>query len=170
MRTWWLTIGLFTFWVLLAGTLDPMDLALGAVLSVLVAVWASRALWREDLPHIGLGEALRFVAYVPWLLAEVVKAALYVAEIVLDPRLPVDPEVVTAHTTLHRDISKVTLANSITLTPGTLTVDLGEDALLVHCLGPEFRGGIEEHLLERRIARVFESGEHGADATRGGSG
>lgn len=159
MRTWWLAMGLFTFWVLLAGGLDPVDLALGALLSVLTASWAARMLWQGELPRIGPREALRFIAYVPWLLLEVVKAAMQVAEIVLDPRLPVDPEIVTTHTSLRRDVSRVTLANSITLTPGTLTVDIDEEILLVHCLAPGFRRGIEECLLERRIARVFEADE-----------
>lgn len=150
------SITLFAFWLLITGTVETSSLILGVVLSVLLGWWASRVLWGDDAPTLTLQQALRFVAYIPWLLKEIVVAAVYVAEKVLDPRMPIDPVIITHRCSMSRDVSRVAFANSITLTPGTLTVDSDDNTFTIHCLAEEFADTIASGALERRITRVFE--------------
>ena len=112
----------FLFWVLLAGRPTALSLALGALSAVLVAV-ANRG---EEALSPMLRAAPRFCLYLPWLLKEIVVANLQVARLVMHPRLPIDPVVVRYDAPLRGDLALTTLANSITLTPGTLTVEADE--------------------------------------------
>ncbi|MBN2404864.1 MAG: Na+/H+ antiporter subunit E, partial [Coriobacteriia bacterium] len=98
----------------------------------------------------------RLLAYIAWLLKEIIVAAVYVAEKVLDPRMPIEPIIITHRCSMRRDVSRVAFANSITLTPGTLTVDAEGDVFTIHCLSEEFADSIANGALERRIMRVFE--------------
>lgn len=159
MRTLKAASPLMVFWVVLTGSLKPADLATGAVLSAILGWWVVRTLWTADsAPDLTLRQALRFVLYAMWLLKEIVVAAVGVAEKVLDPSMPIDPCVITHPSVLNRPISRVAFANSITLTPGTLTLDVEDGEFTVHCLSPAFAEGIENGDMERRVHRVFEEG------------
>lgn len=147
---------LFGFWLVLTGSFAPLDLAIGLMLSALLGVWSARFLWDDDAPVLSARQALRLLAYMPWLIVQIVKAALGVAEVVLSPRMPIDPRIIGHRAVFRRPISAVTLANSITLTPGTLTVDVDGDTTYVHCLSEGFADGIVNGDMERRIIRVFE--------------
>lgn len=152
-----LTIILFGFWLVISGSIDPMGLAVGLVLSALIALGANRLLWaKEDAPVLSVGQAVRFVLYMGYLVKEIIWANIYVAEKVLDPRLPIDPIMVEHTSTLERPVSRTALANSITLTPGTLTVDVDGPVFTVHCLGREFADTIATRELEHKVARAFE--------------
>lgn len=156
MKRLGITLGLFGFWLVLTGSLGVFNLALGAVLSVLLGVWAERALWGDSIvSESDPTTAVRFIAYVPWLVKEIVFAAIGVAEKALSPRMPIDPVLIVHHSPLRSTGARVTFANSITLTPGTLTVDLDEGDYVVHCLDEDFATGIESGDMERRIGRVF---------------
>jgi multicomponent Na+:H+ antiporter subunit E len=152
-----LTIILFVFWVLLLGSFDPGGLATGFVFSVIVAWLTSRVFWtREDAPVLSFGQAGRFIIYVLFLIKEIVWANIYVAEKVLDPRLPIDPVIIKHTSAFKRPVSETALANSITLTPGTLTVDVDDSVFFIHCLGREFADDIASRKLDHMIANVFE--------------
>lgn len=149
-------VPLMIFWLVLTGSLRPADLAVGAVLSGVLGWWAA-TLWRgAEAPTLGVAQSLRFCLYAPWLIKEIFVAAVGVAEKVLDPAMPVDPCVIVHHSPLKREVARVAFANSITLTPGTLTLDVDEGTFTVHCLSPGFATGIENGDMERRIHRVFE--------------
>ncbi len=157
MRTAQAAAPLMVFWVVLTGSLRPVDLVTGVVVSLLLAWWAVSALWRDsEPPQLSARQAFRFCLYLPWLIKEIVVAAVGVAEKVLDPSLPIDPCMIVHNTPLRRPVSRVAFANSITLTPGTLTVDIDGGAYTVHCLSPEFAEGIENGDMEGRIRHVFE--------------
>ncbi len=150
-------VPLFVFWLVLTGSVKPFDLAVGLFLSALLGWWAAVALWpTDDDPSLTPTRALRFALYIPWLLKEIVVAAIGVAEIVLNPRMPVDPLVIVYHSPVHSAVSRVAFANSITLTPGTLTVDVDGSNYTVHCLNEGFAVGVEGGGMDRRIHRVFE--------------
>lgn len=152
-----LSVILFVFWILLSGSLDPSGLILGLIISVFVAWGAERLLWtKEDAPLLTLRQAGRFIVYIGYLIKEIIWANIYVAEIVLDPRLPIDPVIVEHRSLLKRPVSEVALANSITLTPGTLTVDVDDDIFFIHCIGREFADDIAARKLDHMIAKVFE--------------
>lgn len=126
----WSILG-FLFWLALSWAADAQHLAGGAVCVVFLAM-----VWRNILPRTWPG--LRVLAasflYVPLLLWEVVKANVQVALIVLNPRLPIAPAFVSAQAPITTEGGRTVLANSITLTPGTLTVDVQDNIFLVHML------------------------------------
>ncbi|MDX9721479.1 MAG: Na+/H+ antiporter subunit E [Myxococcota bacterium] len=156
MKTAQATTALFVFWLVLTGSFAPVELISGALLSVALGAWGARVLWPEDSPAITPRQALRFVLFIPHLLASVLMAALQVAEVVLDPRMPIEPHLMNHRTSFTRPASRVLYANSITLTPGTITVDVDDDTFCIHCLAERFADEIATGELEDRVAHVFE--------------
>ena len=157
MKTLQLVVLLLLFWVTLSTSIHPLDAAVGLALAAVIGAWTVGHLWKgEETPYLTAGQSFRLLFYLPYLIKEIVVACVHVAIKVLDPRMPIDPVIITHETSLERPLSRVVLANSITLTPGTLTVDLEGSTLLVHCLGPEFLDKLRSGELEERIARVFE--------------
>jgi multicomponent Na+:H+ antiporter subunit E len=144
------------FWLLLAPHHTPLALGLGVAAAGLVA-WANRD---GEAVSEALAVAPRFLGYLPWLLRAVAVANLEVVRLVLSPRLPVDPVVVRVGTALRGDLAVTALANSITLTPGTVTLDVGSGELVVHALTRAGAAEVAGGAMERRIARAF--GEGGA--------
>lgn len=152
-----LIAALLIFWIAVTGSLAPGELALGFVIATSVGIAMWRLFGKEAAPLVlSAKQALRFAAYAPYLVKEIVKANIDVAERVLDPRLPISPTIVPFSFPLKSEISVVALANSITLTPGTLTVDVDGDTFYVHCLGEEFADGLAQGGLYRHIHGVFE--------------
>ncbi|MBI4011476.1 MAG: Na+/H+ antiporter subunit E [Candidatus Rokubacteria bacterium] len=141
----------FAFWLALSGSAAPLHLIFGAVSSAAVA-WVNRDL---EMVSVAARISPRFLAYLPWLLREIAVANIQVVRLVLHPRLPVDPVVVRFETTLRGDLARTTFANSITLTPGTVTLDVEGSEFVVHAVTrgmADLAGG----MMERRIAAVFE--------------
>jgi multicomponent Na+:H+ antiporter subunit E len=97
----------------------------------------------------------RRVLYVPYLLWEIAKANLAIAYVVLHPSLPIDPEMVEFDAAVWSALAVTTLANSITLTPGTLTVDVTQRHFTVHTLTPSSREDLFAGSLERAVRLVF---------------
>lgn len=120
------------FWLLLAGSLDRQELVAG----LLVALAASALTSGKSPVFAGIRLSpmapLAFLRYLAALLLALVKANLDMARRVLTPRLPIRPEMVQVKTSLRSDLGRLVLANSITLTPGTLSVDVEDDTLSVH--------------------------------------
>lgn len=97
----------------------------------------------------------RSLLYAPWLLWEILLSNLNVAYLVLHPRLPVRPRLVQFETSLRSESAQVLLAQSITLTPGTVTVDVWDGKFMVHCLSEKSRQGMEEGSIQRKVAGIF---------------
>jgi len=142
------------FWLLLSGIFDAYHLTLGA-LCCLVVAWASHDLMFRNIGSGGkVATFFRFCAYVPWLMWQIVLANLHVAWLVINPKA-IDPRVTVVKTVLKSDFSKVTYGNSITLTPGTITMDIDGDEMHVHSLSKKVEDDLESGDMERRIATVF---------------
>jgi len=146
----------YGFYLLLAGSLAPFELVTGAITAGVVAT----TLWGVSLTAVGdplrtVAQLCRFVLYVPYLLWEVVKANLTVAYVVLHPKLPIDPAVVEFDAAVQSPLMATTLANSITLTPGTLTVDVSDRHFTVHTLTESSREDLLSGSLERAVRSVF---------------
>ena len=156
MKTAQASTVLFAFWLALTGSFAPIDLALGVLLSLALGAWTARMLWPDDAPALTLRQAGRFLFYIPHLLVSILMSAIQVAEVVLDPRMPIKPVLIGHRAAFKRTVSSVAFANSITMTPGTLTVDVEGDVFYIHCLAERFADDIATGDLERRVARVFE--------------
>ncbi|ACR80741.1 MULTISPECIES: Na+/H+ antiporter subunit E [Kosmotoga] len=151
----------FLIWLGLTASFAPGEIITGLAVSMIVAQLLGRYArfnLRVDLP-------IRIVKYLfmylPLFIVEMIKANLDVARRVLNPKLPINPAIVKIPTNLKGDFSKLTLANSITLTPGTLTVDMDEENLYVHwidakSLDPNEAKKIISETFERKIGGIFE--------------
>jgi multicomponent Na+:H+ antiporter subunit E len=104
--------------------------------------------------------AFRFIRYVPWLLKQIFLANLHVASLVLNPRMPIDPRIVTFKTKLETDISNVTLGNSITLTTGTIKMDIRDGVFYVHALSQKVADELNAGEMEDRVAHIFMEADH----------
>jgi multicomponent Na+:H+ antiporter subunit E len=151
---------LFAFWILLSGRFDFFHLTLGVICSILVAYLSHDLLFL----NVRLGDfrnrARRFVAAGPWFLGQIFSANLHVAYLALSPRMPVDPQVMLFKTKLETDISWVALANSITLTPGTITVDIREGEFFVHALDRKVAYDLNTGEMEDKIAHALMEADH----------
>jgi multicomponent Na+:H+ antiporter subunit E len=148
-----LAVVLFAVWLLWSGHTEPLLLSLGVV-SVLTAVGLTRRMGLLDAETVPLKLTFRAVRYVPWLLFEIVKSNLDVARRILDPRLPIAPRVIRVRAGQRTDLGRVIYANSITLTPGTVTVDAEGDSFTVHALTAEAADGVRSGEMDRRVSRV----------------
>ena len=127
-------------------------LTLGAA-SILFAYFVSRrmGLLEDGLDPIRLPP--RLVVYVPWLILEIVKSNLDVAVRILKPGLPIAPRMIRVRAGQRGDVGRVIYANSITLTPGTISVDVMRGEILVHALTREGASSLAEGEMDRRVTR-----------------
>ena len=146
----------FVFYLALGDPTDPFDIVTGLASAAVVAVILASVAF-EPVPSVEtLRAGLRAIVFLPVLLIAVVRSNLALAAVVLDPALPIDPDVVRIPAP-EGTVARALLANSITLTPGTLTLDIVEDELVVHTLTEASRAELLEGSLIRWVAMV--SGE-----------
>lgn len=159
-----LALGLFLFWVVLSGRLDPFHLGAGVIASLATAAFTIELL-SLDPPMGPKGRHpfatlpfLRLALYLPWLVVQIGIGSVQVAKVVLSPSMNIDPRVFRFETSLPHNLARATLANSITLTPGTVTLDLRGDEYLVHALTAGSAEGLatdEPGNMKERVAHVF---------------
>lgn len=147
---------LFVFWMVMAGRFDLLHVILGMISSLFVTIISGNLLFKESRKGRER-EAIRFIAYVPWLLYQIVLANWQVARLALSPRLSelIDPKLIKIKVDLKSDIAKVTLANSITLTPGTIAAGIKGDEFLIHTLWQPSLDDLLSHEMEKRVKHVF---------------
>lgn len=154
---------LFAFWLILSGHYQIKYILIGAVAAGLVTFLTN------DLCYSSLqqGESIkattrtiflqiwRFLLYLPWLLSRIIMANIQVAYLVLNPKMPIEPVFLLFDTKMKKGISRVTLANSITLTPGTVTVDLNNDSYIIHALKPPLAEELVNAVMQNKVAKVY---------------
>lgn len=148
---------LYALWYALSGYFRPLLLGLGLLSCAFVVLIALRMdlVDREWRPiHLLLG---RVLSYWPWLMLEIVRSNVDVIRRILAPSLPISPTVVRVKASQSTDIGRVTYANSITLTPGTLAMKLEGDEILVHALSREGAEAIAAGEMDRRVTRLEKS-------------
>ena len=142
---------LIATWVLWSGYLSPLLLGLGAF-SCLLTVWIVRRMGYFDDEMFAFHYDWRLLGFWAWLGGEVVKSSIEVARIVLRRKIEVEPTVVDIDGTGLGPVDLVLLGNSITLTPGTLTLDVYEGRLRVHALTRESADALKSGEMLRRVA------------------
>ena len=141
---------LYLFWLILSGHFTVLLLGLG-VLSVSLVVWLLRRMDQVDGECETLYPSVAIASYGGWLSWSVVKSNIDVTRRIWDPRLPIDPNWSRLNVDLTTPLSTTLYANSITLTPGTLTADVQPGHFLVHSLSSESIDDLREGDMERRI-------------------
>ena len=160
-------------WLMLSGHYDITHISMG-VISAIIVVWLHWHLrkyyfYQEEMKETDAKQkgvhwvSLRYARvlfYIPWLIWQIVIASLQVAAAVLRPKMPIDPAMVKFKTNLPNTSAKVILGNSITLTPGTITVQIKNDEFLVHSLMDASSSGILDGSLPGEVAKLYERKPH----------
>ena len=149
------TLVLFLIWLMLSGRFDPVHLGLG-VASSLVVVWLNSG--QVSSPLQGIPWA-RLMGYWPWLFLRILQSSLHLTRLILHPSLPIAPKLIQYRTKLRGDFPIVLLCNSITLTPGTITVEVNGQDLIVHAMDEVSSQDLVKDQFERKLARVFAQGD-----------
>ncbi|MCD6117515.1 Na+/H+ antiporter subunit E [bacterium] len=144
---------LFLIWLALTSSFLWEELAVGFFISLILALMLNKNYPSLGLPPISIKKIIFFIVFILVLFKEIVKANFDVAYRVIHPKMPIKPGVVIIKTGLKQDIAKLILANAITLTPGTFTLDIKEDKLLIHWIYVRSEG-IEEST--KNIGERFE--------------
>lgn len=163
MIKYWLksTVILYILWLMLSGKLEAKFLIVGLAAAGIIAWICLKSLWildeKRERTYSLLDISLwRFARYWLWLFVEIVKASLDVARLVVQPKLPIDPQVIEFQCSFKNPIAVTMLINSIILTPGTVTLDVKEGNLfVVHALTYDAAKGLLEGEMQRHIAAVF---------------
>ncbi|MEE4379353.1 MAG: Na+/H+ antiporter subunit E [Candidatus Competibacteraceae bacterium] len=146
----------FAIWLLLSGFYDnPLLLSFG-VLSCTLCVflaWRAEVLDPEEKP-LRLGVSAQIFIYWPWLLVEIIKSNIEVTRIILNPDLPISPTMISVKPTQRTDLGRVIYANSITLTPGTVTTHMQGETFDVHALTQEAADAVLEGDMGRRVSQL----------------
>ena len=147
-------------WIVFSGKFDVFHLGLG-IISSLFITWIShdflfhdrKKSWEERMREAGA-----FLQYIPWLTVEIIKANLHVFKLAMSRTgyEEVAPRIVTIKTYLKTDFAKFVFANSITLTPGTITMLIRGDVFHVHTMSQFLEDDLLEGAIERKVAEVFE--------------
>lgn len=144
---------LYCLWFLLSGHLSPLLLALGLA-SVVVAVAIAVRMHLVDGEMYPVRLTAGVVGYWLWLGWQIVKANLQVARCILDPSLPISPCITRVRASQRTALGRVTLANGITLTPGTVSIDLDGDAIEIHALTADAARDVEAGEMDRRVSAM----------------
>lgn len=142
---------LAALWLGLSGVYKPLLFTLGAA-SVLFVVWISRRMEVVGVEHNPILYSWRLPVYWLWLSWEIVKSNIDVARAALGRTDRLHPRIITVPVNLRSAVGKVTYANSVTLTPGTVSLLLESDALEAHALTPASAAALESGEMERKIA------------------
>ena len=144
------TCAFFLIWLLLSESFAGLHVALGVVAAFGVA-WLNteRSSTRSSI------RGWRMLWYCPWLVGRILKSGFHLSMLILHPALPIDPKMIRHRTELQDDGSIVLLGNSITLTPGTITVEVESQDLVVHAMDDSSADDITSRRMEQRIDSVF---------------
>jgi multicomponent Na+:H+ antiporter subunit E len=142
------SILLLAVWIGLTNSLDIQELGVGAAVSLGIAYFFAG----EERFHLG-SILLKYIRFAPTFIKALIQSNIEVARIVLSPSLPVNPGIVKLKTTLKNDYDKLLLANAITLTPGTITLDMEDDHLYIHILNLKTT---DKDVLQKEIIEKFE--------------
>jgi multicomponent Na+:H+ antiporter subunit E len=151
-----LFIALYAIWLLLSGHYNATLMTYGALSCVgVVALVAHLGILDGEAMPVHLG--LRPFFYVPWLMKEVVLSNISVARVILNPKLPIHPRILRVTASQKTEVGQVIYANSITLTPGTITLDARDGIFLVHALTADSAAGLESGEMDRRVTHLEEN-------------
>jgi multicomponent Na+:H+ antiporter subunit E len=154
-------VALMIFWLIMSGKFQAMQIAQGVV-SVVIVIAVNHRLKQHKFFEDELDDLsqLRFhytPFYVLWLVVEIIKAGLHVANIIINPGKSIETYVLKFRVDLPSAHAKMILGNSITLTPGTLTIDISGDHFTVHALTPKSFEGITSDEMPKKVLKLFST-------------
>ena len=148
-----LLAALVAAWLLWSGLYKPLLLFLGALSCLLTFLLVRRIDYFDDELY-ALRLSLDLLRYWIWLIGQIIRSSIDVSRIVLHPKLPISPRVIDVKAEAERPFYLVTLGNSITLTPGTLSIDVHDGVIKVHALTEAGASDLEAGEMNRRVAEI----------------
>ena len=124
----------FIVWLGLTWAFSAQSLVVGGVVALITGLLFGNQFVQEPLKVFQIRRWFWFIVYIPKFIWEMTKANFDVAYRVLHPKMPINPGIIKVKTRIKSEMGRVFLANSITLTPGTFTVDLKDEYLYIHCI------------------------------------
>ncbi len=143
----------FLFWLAYTASFAVEEMIIGIIIATLLSLFTYKSFTQLKSDNNIFKRIISFIAYIPIFVIEMVKANIDVARRVINPNLPINPGIVKINTDLSSDYAKLFLANSITLTPGTLTMDVKDDSLYIHWIDVASSNKDEQ---KEQIAGKFE--------------
>lgn len=144
---------LFGAWLLLSGQWTALLLSLG-IASVLLVVLCAKRLGILDAEGLPLRLLPGLARYAPWLVGQIVSASVDVARRIVDPHLPISPSIIHVDASQHSAVGRVSYANSITLTPGTISLDVTDNQIEVHALTDDAAEELTQGEMARRVCAM----------------
>jgi multicomponent Na+:H+ antiporter subunit E len=156
-------ISLMTFWIIMSGFFDFIHLGLG-VLSVAGVMYVNYRLkayrfFEDDMDDVSEVRFFRAIYYVGWMIVQIIISGFHVAGIIIRPKMPIHTTMITFRANLPSAHARMILGNSITLTPGTLTIDITGDRFTVHAIDDNTYQGIINDKMPREVLKLFEKEE-----------
>lgn len=156
-------ISLMIFWVVMSGFLTPFHIGLGVlvVISVMYVNYdlKNHRFFDDDMNDISDLRFGRAIFYFFWMIWQIVIAGFHVVTVIIKPKMPIKTAMITFRADLPSAHAKMILGNSITLTPGTLTVDIEGDNFTVHALDEKSYQGIASDQMPRQVLKLFSTEE-----------
>ncbi len=150
------TLVFFLIWLLISASFNQFHVGLGLFAAFGVAWFnTDRSTSHSPVPR------LRIVWYFPWLVGRILQSGFHLSVLILHPALPIDPKLIRYRTKLREEAGIVLLGNSITLTPGTITVEVNSQDLVVHAIDDKSAHDVTSLHMDQRIAGLF--GEKGME-------
>lgn len=158
MRFLTTALAMFIYWLLLSGYSKPWLIGSGIACAIIVAAFGSLMKYTDEEGH-PIHLIPRGLVYWPWLVKEIVISALDVSRLIINPKLPISPTMVRVKSSQHTAVGITTYANSITLTPGTISVEVSsrDREILVHAIARDGALGLMDGDMDARVSR-FERG------------
>ena len=152
---------LFATWLMLSGFFEALLLTFGIASCVLV-VWIAHRMDVVDHEGQPVHLGIRIAGYWLWLIVEIVKASIDVARRIVDPKLPIQPNTFWTKASQQTELGQVIYANSITLTPGTISIRVTGGSILVHALSAEAAADVQGGGMDRRVSALRNAPEKAA--------
>ena len=148
---------LFILWIVFSGRFDAFHIILGIFASAMVAAFSGDLMFTSNEPRGIFRLWIRLVAYIPWLIYQIFIANLHVMYLVFHPKMMklINPQIIEFDSELKSDYARTTFANSITLTPGTITVNVTAlGRFSVHCIDDKSAKSLPG-VMEQKILKIF---------------
>ncbi len=145
---------MFVFWIFLSGEFSFILLFSGIISSLLVSYISHDLLIGNGDMKLGFIRTIRFIRFLPWLLWQIVLANIDLAIRTLHPKMPINPMLINFKNNLKTDLGMVILANSITLTPGTVTIDVNENNFFIHVISEKAAQSLISGEMQARVKKI----------------
>ena len=157
-----LTLGLMLLWLFSSGYFLILIIALG-IASISLVIWLAHRMDVVDHESHPVHMALKGLTYFPWLIAEIIKSNLDIAIAIVRGNKSIAPSTIQVNVSQRSDVGRVTHANSITLTPGTVTLYVDGNMFLVHALTPKSAQGLQTGDMDARVTKLEGAVKRGTE-------